>query len=99
MAAAANKLANRIKSGQCLWSRALHRLETQPGGSSMTVSANNLSRRRFIQGSVGIGAVAATSITGIRAAKAAPVELRYFYRAPWPSSEHACPVDAYTPQG
>jgi raffinose/stachyose/melibiose transport system substrate-binding protein len=53
----------------------------------MTVSANNLSRRRFIQGSVGIGAVAATSITGIRAAKAAPIELRYFYRAPWPSSE------------
>ena len=36
----------------------------------MTVSVNNLSRRRFIQGSVGIGAVAATSITGIRAARA-----------------------------
>ena len=53
----------------------------------MTASVNNLSRRRFIQGSVGVGAVAATSITGIRAARAAPVELRYFYRAPWPSSE------------
>ena len=51
----------------------------------MTVNANNCSRRRFIQASA--GAIAATSLTGIGAAKAAPIELKYFYRAPWPSSE------------
>jgi raffinose/stachyose/melibiose transport system substrate-binding protein len=53
----------------------------------MSIDANGLSRRSFIQASAGISAVAATSIAGIGAAKAAPVELRYFYRAPWPSSE------------
>src|SRR5450432_1790697 len=53
----------------------------------MSIDANGLSRRRFIQASAGISAVAATSIAGIGAARAAPIELRYFYRAPWPSSE------------
>ena len=53
----------------------------------MSNDTSSLSRRRFIQASTSIGAVAATSIAGIGAAKAAPIELRYFYRAPWPSSE------------
>ena len=41
----------------------------------MSNDTNSLSRRRFIQASTGIGAVAATSIAGIGAAKAAPIEL------------------------
>src|ERR1700722_18294710 len=53
----------------------------------MPIDTNGLSRRRFIQASAGIGAVAATSAAGISAARAAPIELRYFYRAAWPTSE------------
>ena len=53
----------------------------------MSIDGNGLSRRRFIQASAGIGAVAATSIAGMSAAKAAPVEIQYFYRAAWPTSE------------
>jgi raffinose/stachyose/melibiose transport system substrate-binding protein len=53
----------------------------------MSIDTKNLSRRRFIQASAGVGAVAATSFAGISAAKAAPIELRYFYRAAWPTSE------------
>jgi raffinose/stachyose/melibiose transport system substrate-binding protein len=53
----------------------------------MSNKVEGLSRRRFIQASAGVGAVAATSVSGIRVAKAAPIELRYFYRAAWPTSE------------
>jgi raffinose/stachyose/melibiose transport system substrate-binding protein len=53
----------------------------------MSKDVKGLSRRRFIQASAGAGAVAASSVAGIGIAKAAPVELRYFYRAAWPTSE------------
>src|ERR1700690_3743979 len=53
----------------------------------MSNKVEGLSRRRFIQASAGVGAVAATSVSGIRVAKAAPIELNYFYRAAWPTSE------------
>ena len=53
----------------------------------MSNKVEGLSRRRFIQASAGVGAVAATSVSGIRVAKAAAIELRYFYRAAWPTSE------------
>jgi raffinose/stachyose/melibiose transport system substrate-binding protein len=53
----------------------------------MSIDSNSVSRRHFIHASAGAAAVAATSIAGLRAAKAAPVELRYFYRAAWPTSE------------
>jgi raffinose/stachyose/melibiose transport system substrate-binding protein len=48
---------------------------------------NSISRRQFVQKTAALGTAAAASLGGIRAAYAAPVELRYFYRAPWPSSE------------
>jgi raffinose/stachyose/melibiose transport system substrate-binding protein len=53
----------------------------------MSIDTSGLSRRRFIQASAGVGAVAAASVAGLRPAKAAAVELRYFYRAAWPTSE------------
>jgi hypothetical protein len=42
----------------------------------MSINTNSVSRRRFIQASAGIGAIAATSIAGIGAARAAPIERR-----------------------
>ena len=53
----------------------------------MTKQTHAPSRRRFIQTSAAFGTAAAASLAGIRATQAAPVEVRYFYRAPWPSSE------------
>jgi raffinose/stachyose/melibiose transport system substrate-binding protein len=53
----------------------------------MSIDTNGLSRRRFIRASAAVGAAAATSLSGIRPAKAATIELRYFYRAAWPTSE------------
>ena len=48
---------------------------------------SRVSRRKFLQSSALVGAASLAASTGLRPAKAAPVELRYFYRAPWPSSE------------
>jgi raffinose/stachyose/melibiose transport system substrate-binding protein len=53
----------------------------------MSIDTSGLSRRHFIAASAGIGAVAATSVVGLRPAKAATTEIRYFYRAAWPTSE------------
>ena len=53
----------------------------------MSIDASGLSRRRFIQASTGVGAIAVASVAGIEPAKAAPIELRYLYRAAWPTSE------------
>src|SRR6476660_6574925 len=44
------------------------------------------SRRSVIAAALATGALAAT-LGGIASAAAAPIEIRYFYRAPWPSSE------------
>lgn len=48
---------------------------------------HNASRRQFVKQSAALGTVAAASFGIMSAARAAPIELRYFYRAPWPSSE------------
>ena len=44
------------------------------------------SRRRFMAAALAVGSLAA-ALGGIAPAFAAPIEIRYFYRAPWPSSE------------
>ena len=44
------------------------------------------SRRRFMAAALAVGSLAA-ALGGITPASAAPIEIRYFYRAPWPSSE------------
>ena len=44
------------------------------------------SRRYFMAAALAVGSLAAT-IGVIAPAFAAPIEIRYFYRAPWPSSE------------
>jgi ABC-type glycerol-3-phosphate transport system substrate-binding protein len=48
---------------------------------------HNASRRQFVKQSAALGTVAAASLGIMGAAQAAPIEIRYFYRAPWPSSE------------
>jgi len=48
---------------------------------------HDASRRRFVKQSAALGSVAAGAFGVIGNALAAPIELRYFYRAPWPSSE------------
>ena len=54
----------------------------------MKSSSDNLTRRQFI-GSTAVAGAAAAMTTGssINPASAAPTELRYFYRAAWPTSE------------
>ena len=54
----------------------------------MSKSTRSLTRRKFLHSTALIGAGAATATTiGLRPARAAPIELRYFYRAAWPTSE------------
>jgi raffinose/stachyose/melibiose transport system substrate-binding protein len=47
----------------------------------------NVTRRRSLGLGLLAGIAAAAAFAPVVAAQAAPVELRYFYRAPWPSSE------------
>jgi raffinose/stachyose/melibiose transport system substrate-binding protein len=44
------------------------------------------SRRRFMAAALAIGSLSA-ALCGVAPAFGAPIEIRYFYRAPWPSSE------------
>lgn len=53
----------------------------------MNFKQNGLSRRAFVKASAALGATAVAVASGVKMARAAPAELRYFYRAPWPSSE------------
>ena len=54
----------------------------------MSKSINYVSRRAFMRTATLAGAAAASSAIGLAPARAAAaVELKYFYRAPWPSSE------------
>jgi raffinose/stachyose/melibiose transport system substrate-binding protein len=54
----------------------------------MDGSFDRVTRRKFLRNSAAIGASAATATTlGLSPARAAPVEIRYFYRAAWPTSE------------
>jgi raffinose/stachyose/melibiose transport system substrate-binding protein len=48
---------------------------------------NELTRRRFLRSTALVGAGAATTVIGLTPARAAPVEIQYFYRAAWPTSE------------
>lgn len=54
----------------------------------MGESNRELTRRKFLRSTAIIGAGAATTTAiGLGPARAAPIELRYFYRAAWPTSE------------
>ena len=53
----------------------------------MSKHMNDLTRRGFLRSTAVIGAGAATTAAGLRPALAAPVEIHYFYRAAWPTSE------------
>ena len=53
----------------------------------MPIGANGFTRRSFLGSTAIIGVGAATAPLGITPAFAAPVEIRYFYRAAWPTSE------------
>jgi len=53
----------------------------------MTEVRGGIVRRRFLKSTALFFAAAATLASAVAMANAAPVELRYFYRAPWPSSE------------
>ena len=53
----------------------------------MVRSSNKLTRRKFLRTTAAIGGGAAASAFGLNSARAAPIELRYFYRAAWPTSE------------
>ena len=54
----------------------------------MVGSLKGLTRRKFLRSTAAIGGgAAAVSALGLSPARAAPIELRYFYRAAWPTSE------------
>jgi raffinose/stachyose/melibiose transport system substrate-binding protein len=54
----------------------------------MREMTQSLTRRQFIHSTAVAGATVATSSAlSVRSAAAAPIELRYFYRAAWPTSE------------
>ena len=48
---------------------------------------DDVTRRSFLRSTALVGAGAATTAIGITPAWAAPVEIQYFYRAAWPTSE------------
>jgi raffinose/stachyose/melibiose transport system substrate-binding protein len=53
----------------------------------MGEQTRSLTRRKFLHSTAAVGAAAASTTMGLGSAKAAPIELRYFYRAAWPTSE------------
>jgi raffinose/stachyose/melibiose transport system substrate-binding protein len=53
----------------------------------MPTPINRLTRRNFLRSTAFVGAGAATTAIGLTPARAAPVEIQYFYRAAWPTSE------------
>jgi raffinose/stachyose/melibiose transport system substrate-binding protein len=53
----------------------------------MPTPVNRLTRRNFLRSTAFVGAGAATTAIGLTPAHAAPVEIQYFYRAAWPTSE------------
>jgi raffinose/stachyose/melibiose transport system substrate-binding protein len=53
----------------------------------MPMPGNRLTRRTFLRSTAFVGAGAATTAIGLTPARAAPIELNYFYRAAWPTSE------------
>jgi raffinose/stachyose/melibiose transport system substrate-binding protein len=53
----------------------------------MPTRMNDLTRRNFLRSTALVGASVATTAAGIAPARAAPIEIRYFYRAAWPTSE------------
>ncbi len=53
----------------------------------MPTRMNDLTRRNFLRSTALAGAGVATTVAGIAPARAAPIEIRYFYRAAWPTSE------------
>ncbi len=53
----------------------------------MPTPLNRLTRRNFLRSTAFVGAGAATTAIGLTPARAAPVEIQYFYRAAWPTSE------------
>ena len=53
----------------------------------MLTPINRLTRRNFLRSTALVGAGAATTAIGLTPAHAAPVEIQYFYRAAWPTSE------------
>ena len=53
----------------------------------MPTRMNDLTRRNFLRSTALVGASVATTAAGIAPARAAPVEIQYFYRAAWPTSE------------
>jgi raffinose/stachyose/melibiose transport system substrate-binding protein len=55
--------------------------------TAMPTPVNRLSRRSFLRSTAFVGAGAATAAIGLTPARAAPVEIQYFYRAAWPTSE------------
>jgi raffinose/stachyose/melibiose transport system substrate-binding protein len=48
---------------------------------------NGLTRRNFLRSTAFVGAAATTTSIGLTPALAAPIEIQYFYRAAWPTSE------------
>jgi raffinose/stachyose/melibiose transport system substrate-binding protein len=53
----------------------------------MLTPGNRLTRRTFLRSTAFVGAGAVTTVIGLTPARAAPIELNYFYRAAWPTSE------------
>ena len=53
----------------------------------MLTPISRLTRRNFLRSTAFVGAGAATTAIGLTPARAAPIELNYFYRAAWPTSE------------
>jgi raffinose/stachyose/melibiose transport system substrate-binding protein len=53
----------------------------------MPTLMDRLTRRNFLRSTAFVGAGAATTAIGLTPAHAAPIELNYFYRAAWPTSE------------
>ena len=53
----------------------------------MSTPIDRLTRRNFLRSTAFVGAGAATTAIGLTPAYAAPIEINYFYRAAWPTSE------------
>ena len=53
----------------------------------MPTPMDRLTRRYFLRSTAFVSAGAATTAIGLTPAHAAPIEIQYFYRAAWPTSE------------